>query len=401
MTPLPQPWVVAHPTGNRNTRAVLTCLQKQGLLHHFFTTLACPWEHGPGSRRAYPDIPWRTLRLSPWRELARHGLRRWPQLSLHQHETGWASVDQIYRALDRKTAKYLRRHPGTPAYLYEDGALHCIEAAQESGCRIVYELPIAYGPFAQQLLREEAERLPAWSHTLQSIRDSADKMDRKRREATGADIIVCPSRFVAESLPQSVRDSKKIIIARYGVDSPLPSTTPPPRQPGPLRVGFVGALSQRKGLADLCAAINLLKSTHIELHCLGALLAPASFYQQTCPGIHLHGPRPRQAVLQFMAAMDVLVLPSLIEGRALVQLEAASLGLPLIITPNTGGEDLILEGQTGYTVPIRSPEAIADKLDYLATHTDTLPSMRDAILHHVRDITWDKFEQAINQAIHA
>ena len=33
---------------------------------------------------------------------------------------------------------------------------------------------------------------------------------------------------------------------------------------------------------------------------------------------------------------DVLVLPSIIEGRALVQQEALANGLPLIITPNTG-----------------------------------------------------------------
>ena len=41
-----------------------------------------------------------------------------------------------------------------------------------------------------------------------------------------------------------------------------------------------------------------------------------------------------------MQDCDVLVLLSLVEGRALVQQEAMANGLPLIITENTGGEDL-------------------------------------------------------------
>ena len=60
-----------------------------------------------------------------------------------------------------------------------------------------------------------------------------------------------------------------------------------------------------------------------------------------------------------MKEHDALVLPSIVEGRALVQQEALSCGLPIIVTPNTGGEDLVEEGVTGHLVSIRSPEKIA------------------------------------------
>ena len=59
---------------------------------------------------------------------------------------------------------------------------------------------------------------------------------------------------------------------------------------------------------------------------------------------------------------DALVLPSIVEGRALVQLEAATCGLPIIVTPNAGGEDLIEEGITGHLIPIRSPEKITEAI---------------------------------------
>ena len=56
-----------------------------------------------------------------------------------------------------------------------------------------------------------------------------------------------------------------------------------------------------------------------------------------------------------MKAHDALVLPSIVEGRALVQQEALACRLPIIVTPNAGGEDLVEEGITGHLVPIRSP----------------------------------------------
>ena len=68
---------------------------------------------------------------------------------------------------------------------------------------------------------------------------------------------------------------------------------------------------------------------------------------------------------------DALILPSIIEGRALVQQEALSCGLPIITTPNAGGADLIEEGMTGHLVPIRSPEIIAEK-NYLACRQQRL-----------------------------
>ena len=63
-----------------------------------------------------------------------------------------------------------------------------------------------------------------------------------------------------------------------------------------------------------------------------------------------------------MQQHDVLVLPSIIEGRALVQQEALSCGLPIIVTRHAGAEDLIINGINGHIVPIRSPEKIAEAI---------------------------------------
>ena len=96
-----------------------------------------------------------------------------------------------------------------------------------------------------------------------------------------------------------------------------------------------------------------------------------------------------------MKEHDALVLPSIVEGRALVQQEALSCGLPIIVTPNAGGEDLVVEGKTGHMVPIRSPESIAEAIGtQLENNTD-----KSEIQHYcqkkAKQYSWEKYAQRI------
>ena len=69
-----------------------------------------------------------------------------------------------------------------------------------------------------------------------------------------------------------------------------------------------------------------------------------------------------------MRTCDIFCLPSIVEGRALVIQEAMSQGLPIIITANTGAEDLVVAEETGFLVPIRNAEAIAEKINWFITN---------------------------------
>src|SRR5690606_38295072 len=163
----------------------------------------------------------------------------------------------------------------------------------------------------------------------------------------------------------------------------------------PLRVLFVGSMSQRKGLADLFQAIKMIHSSHVELVVLGSLQAPYEFYKDNLNNFTYEKGRPHQEVLKLMRTCDVFCLPSLVEGRALVMQEAMSQGLPLIITPNTGGEDLIIEGETGFLVPIRSPESIAEKINLFLEHRNRIPEMGKLAQLHAMKYTWEKYTDVI------
>ena len=168
---------------------------------------------------------------------------------------------------------------------------------------------------------------------------------------------------------------------------------------GPLRVLFAGALSQRKGLADLFAAMKLLDSREIELVVMGSLLQPLAWYREQFPHFRYEPTRPNAAVLDLMRTCDVFVLPSLVEGRALVQQEAMACGLPLIVTRNAGADDLIEEGETGFLVPIRAPEAIAEKISWCASHRERICGMGIAAQRRAAQLTWRGYGETILAAL--
>jgi glycosyltransferase involved in cell wall biosynthesis len=118
-------------------------------------------------------------------------------------------------------------------------------------------------------------------------------------------------------------------------------------------------MSQRKGLADLFEAMKLVKKEPVALSVLGQPSLPMEFYRKQFSDFQYFPPCSNQKVREIMMQHDILVLPSIIEGRALVQQEALSCGLPIIVTRNSGGEDLVEEGLTGHLVPIRSPKKLA------------------------------------------
>jgi glycosyltransferase involved in cell wall biosynthesis len=247
-------------------------------------------------------------------------------------------------------------------------------------------------------LAEEADRLPDWSCTLDGLKDSEEKLRRKDLELELADVVVCPSRFVRNSLPVDILNRKRVEVVPFG----SPAFVEPARKvrrKGPLKVLFAGSMTQRKGLADVFAAMDLIDSKKIELHVLGLPVAGMDFYRSRCPDFTYHRTRSNAAVLELMAFCDVLVLPSIVEGRALVQQEAMACGLPVIATRNAGAEDLLEDGTAGFLVPIRSPEAIAEKLECLACDRSLLEEMGRAARAKARALSWADYRRRIVEVV--
>lgn len=407
--------LLTHPFGNANVRAVLSALDRVERLARFVTTLG--WSNSSPllqllpentlvhlRRRGY-DLSHYKIKTYPAREAVRLLADKLGQHWLTKPESGWASVDQVWTVLDRCAADYLaqnhERLKVRAVYAYEDGAEHTFETARRLGLRRIYDLPIAYWETAQRLLRNEAMRCPAWEPTLGGTRDSEEKLARKTRELDLAELVICPSAFVLDSLPEKTRASKPCVVVPFGSPAGIEnrSYTTQTTYDRPLRLLFAGALTQRKGLADLFAAMKLVGSREAELVVMGSLVLPMNFYRNEFADFIYEPPRAHAAVLELMRSCDVLVLPSIVEGRALVQQEALACGLPLIVTRNAGGEDLIVEGKTGFLVPTGAPAAIAEKIEWFLENRDQLPALSAAARAKAAELTWPAYGEQILHAI--
>ena len=320
------------------------------------------------------------------------------------HESGLFSVDSSYQAFDQFVAKALtkKNNPLPKAvYAYEDGALETFKAAKRLGINCVYDLPIAYWETSRKLMKEEADRLPKWAATIGGgIKDSEIKLMRKQKELELADIVVGPGSFVMDSLPEWSKNKKKI-ISPFGspnsisINSKSETSIKSNADCKKLRVLFVGSMGQRKGLGDLFQAMHLLNNPNIELVALGSLLVPMEFYKNAFPNFTYEPVRSHPEILKLMRTCDVLCLPSIVEGRALVMQEAMSQGLPIIITPNTGGADLIIENETGFLIPIRNASMIAEKINWFFENKNQLEYMGEKAKQHASNYTWENYAKTI------
>jgi glycosyltransferase involved in cell wall biosynthesis len=414
--------LLSHPTGNEFVRAALAAFDRAGMLGEFWTTLS--WNSNSAinrilsprfravlQRRSFPDSIRSRTRTLPLRETIR--LLAGAIGVTSKHETGTFSIDTVLRELDRKVAQRLSKIDNpeiigvresfrscNAIYAYEDGALQSFRTARERGFKCVYDLPIAYWQTSQRLLREEAERYPDWEPTLVGTRDSDEKLSRKTQELDLAHLVVCPSRFVLESLPPDARAQKQCVVAPFGspvIDPNIDART----ETGRLRLLFAGALTQRKGLADLFEAMKLVSSKNVELVVMGSLLRPLSWYRDRFADFIYEPPRPHGEVLSLMQTCDVFVLPSIVEGRALVQQEAMACGLPVIATKNAGADDVIVDNETGFLVPIRSPEAIAEKINWCAANRSFVDGMGIAARTRASEFTWRGYGESIVATVRA
>jgi len=403
--------LLSHPTSNANVRHAALALEEAGLLAEFWTCVS--WNPDsflnpllPGklrrqlSRRALPERLRPKVRHVPWLEAGRLLASQWGWDRLTAHERGIFSIDAVYRNMDREVAWRVMRAEGLSAvYAYEDGAVETFIAAKARGLKRIYDLPIGYWRAAHALYEEEKVREPQWAVTLTGALDSPEKLVRKDEELALADTIIVASTFTRKTI-ESAPDlsGKPVHIIPYG-SPPSKPVALTARAGGKLKVLFVGGLGQRKGLSYLIKAIEMLGSS-VELTLVGMKTVENCAPLNAALQRHRWIPTlPHGEVLREMSRHDVFVFPSLFEGFGLVILEAMSQGLPVIATEHTAGPDLIEEGQSGFIVPIRSAEAIAEKLDLLARDPSMLAAMKVAARKTAANHTWERYRSELAKVI--
>jgi starch synthase len=394
--------IVSHPTGNANVSAVVSALHEDELLAAFYTCIAWRPESAmarwvPGGlrsmleRRARVQLPTELVRTRPLRELIRNLYIKAGKKHLIAKSTHPFSIDGVYRDLDSYVARSLKGYPGLQAvYAYEDGALRQFREAHGRGKYCFYDLPIGYWRANRKISAEEAELQPAWRGTLNALADSEAKCALKDQELELADTVMVPSTFVKSTL-DLYPGKKQIVVNPFGVPANIAAPRERTERNQPLRVLYVGSLTQRKGIAYLFEAVEKAGKA-VSLTVVGRKVGQSEMLDRCCAQHRWLASLPHAEILAEMRRHDVFVFPSLFEGLALVLGEAISQGLPVITTSNSGGTDILRDGMDGFIVPIRNAEAITARLMQLHEDRTLLQQMSDSTLERAAQLTWQGYK---------
>lgn len=397
--------VMAHPFGNANVRQALMTFHHAGMLDKFITTISA--EHlairkifprnirGEIDRRRFPDLPSFSIQTHPFYEALRLLGKRLSHISPKLANT-FPSVDDIWAQTDRALCAYVKKQGNRDLtiYAYEDGAFNTFSSNAQ--IRKIYELPIGYWKSMHMLLDEERDLNPEWGVTLSGLRDSPQKLEQKDMELELADKIIVPSSFVNSTLPG--RYHFKTTVVPYGCPPALNDDEIRPSKEGALKVFFCGSLGQRKGISYLFDAVERMGAS-VELTVVGAEVVSCPRLTRSLNKVKWYKSLSHQRVLKLMRESDVLVFPTLFEGRALVVLEALAQGIPVITTMNSGTSDVIIEGRSGFLVPIRSMEAICEALERLYRDRELLEYMKREALKVARISGWECYRQKLLTAV--
>jgi starch synthase len=281
--------------------------------------------------------------------------------------------------------------PACDAFIGISGCgLQTGKVVQGRGGKYICDRGSAHIRVQDRILREEFAR---WGHS--EIPCDPRIIDREEREYAQADAITVPSEFARSSFIEMGMAPEKVHKISYGVNLGRfhPTASPPTET---FEVLFVGGVTFRKGVPYLLEGFRRFRHPSKRLRIVGAVSPQIRPHLAKYLPEHAEvvGAVPQMELKQIMSTSHVLVTPSIEEGLALVQGQAMACGCALISSTNTGGRDLFTDGVEGFEVPIRSPEAIVEKLELLSDSPELLARMRQAALARVRSLGgWREYGQ--------
>jgi colanic acid/amylovoran biosynthesis glycosyltransferase len=200
------------------------------------------------------------------------------------------------------------------------------------------------------------------------------------------------SESVARKLVAAGCDPSKIHVLHSGIDCAKFKYTEPRRSVGqPTRMVSIGRLVEKKGLQYALEAVaQVITSGRAIVYDIvgdGQLRSALERLIERlgiAKSVRLLGWKNHQEVVGILESSQVLIAPSVTagdgdeEGIPNVVKEAMAMGLPVVSTQHAGIPELVTDGESGFLVPERSVDALAERIMYLCDHPEIWPQMSRA-----------------------
>lgn len=160
-------------------------------------------------------------------------------------------------------------------------------------------------------------------------------------------------------------------------------------------VGMVGRLVREKGWQDFFEAARIVRASRPDVVFVG--IGPADEAKRDALPDHVLEAAARDVRLcgetlvmpEALSLLDVFVLSSYREGVPRSAVEAAAMGLPLVLTDIRGCREVVEDGRNGLLVAVRSPEQLAEAIGRLVDD----PELRTAFGTESRTLATTRFDE--------
>ncbi|MET0966255.1 MAG: glycosyltransferase family 4 protein, partial [Nakamurella sp.] len=309
-------------------------------------------------------------------------------------------LDRSLAYHDSRVARALRAGHGDIdiVHVWPLAAEKTLATARSLGIAGVRESPNCHTAHVYRVVDAEHRALGLPVAPDSPFRFNATHLATENREFRQATAILVPSEHVARTFLAAGIDDDKLLRHRYGFDPAGFSPVQRSRRDGGLRAAFVGRCEPRKGLhLALRAWLASTAARDGELWIYGEW---APEYRELLAEQLAH---PSVKVMGFAggisdayARADVLLLPSLEEGSALVVYEAMAMGCVPLVSDASGAH--LDHGDAGLVHPAGDTAMLSAQLDTLAADPALLQQLAAAAVAASVDLTWSR---AVDQMVQA
>ncbi len=181
--------------------------------------------------------------------------------------------------------------------------------------------------------------------------------------------------LIGESEHSFFSSYKKSLLIPNGQISPE-YTIPPKKKTNTLHIGFLGRIDiKTKGLDLLLHALGTLKnSKNIHLHIIGGggeenRLKKMAQDLNISKNISFHGKKFGEDKVRLLRRLDVYVCASRNEGLPGAPLEAAALGIPLIVSKQSNIHEYVKNFNAGLALDSLNTESLKEAIAHFSEHS--------------------------------
>lgn len=307
------------------------------------------------------------------------------------------------RTVARYVARTIREEGSTKRWIVHAwplGAEFTFKVAESLGVTHLLERQNSHIEYARREVEVEYNTLGLSIRTDANLARPGRVLAHELKEYSLASGLLCPSEFVKDTFVSKGFSPEVLYRHHYGYNQKQFSSVNRRPAKAAFTALFVGRGEPRKGLhialqawceSSIASYGEFTIIGHIDKSYRSRLAKWLSHKSVTEVGFVRN-------VQDYMAVSDVLLLPSIEEGSALVTYEAAACGCVPLVSSSTGVP--LTPGTACMVHPTRDIQTLKSQLESLANDSLRLAKIRESCLREARDLTWDHAGQQLVRCYH-